>query len=55
MKNWKTTGAAICSVVAVICMQLAAWWDGNAETVANWNTIVPVLVAAAGLIFAKDA
>jgi len=54
MKSWKTTAAAVIGVLTITLTQIGAMWDGNPETVANWNAVTPVIVACIGLFFAKD-
>ncbi len=55
MKNWKTTTAAILTVVSVVATQLAAQWDNDPTTTANWQLVVPVIITAGGLICSKDS
>jgi hypothetical protein len=55
MKNWKTTVAALLGLVGLAATQGQAMLDGNPETVANWQIIIPAAIACVGLIFAKDA
>ena len=55
MKNWKTTAAGIAAIIAAVAQGLAATLDGDPATVADWATIVPLVLGALGLIVAKDA
>ena len=54
-KCWKTTTAAILGMLTAVFTQIGAALDGNPETVANWNIVLPAIVACFGLLFAKDA
>lgn len=53
-KSWKTTLAGIAGVVGLIGSALAAQFDGNPETVAQWEVVIPAALAAFGLLFARD-
>jgi hypothetical protein len=55
MKNWKTTVAALLGLLSLAATQGQAMLDGNPETVANWQIIIPAAIACVGLVFAKDA
>ena len=55
MKNWKTTVAALLGLLSLAATQGQAMLDGNTETVANWQIIIPAAIACVGLVFAKDA
>lgn len=55
MKNWKTTLAALLGLLAIAATQGQAMLDGNPETVANWQIIIPAAIGSIGLIFAKDS
>ncbi len=55
MKNWKTTAAALLGLLSLAAMQGQAMLDGNPETVANWQIIIPAAIACVGLVFAKDS
>jgi hypothetical protein len=55
MKNWKTTMAAILGLLAIAATQGQAVLDGNPETVANWQIVLPAAIGCIGLIFAKDS
>jgi hypothetical protein len=53
-KSWKTTTAAVAAIVAAIAAAVQAQWDGDASTVPDWSGVVPTLIAAVGLLFARD-
>lgn len=54
MKSWKTTTAGIAAIVAVIAAAVAAEFDGDATTIADWGLVVGSLIAGIGLLFARD-
>lgn len=54
-KNWKTTTAAIAAAVAAIGSAVAAQFDSDPATVANWSEVVTVVIFAVGLVMARDA
>lgn len=53
-KSWKTTTAAVAAIVAGIAAAVQAQLDGDASTVPDWSGVVPILIAAVGLLFARD-
>jgi lysylphosphatidylglycerol synthetase-like protein (DUF2156 family) len=55
MKNWKTTTAAIAAAVSAIAGAVVAITDSDPDTVANWSEVVPLVIFAVGLLFARDA
>ncbi|GIV50220.1 MAG: hypothetical protein KatS3mg038_3856 [Candidatus Kapaibacterium sp.] len=55
MRNWRTTLAGVLVAAAAILTSVAREVDGDPNTVADWGTTVALVVAAAGLIFSKDA
>ena len=55
MKNWKTTAAAICAVIAAVAAGVGAIVDDDPATIADWGTMGAAILAAIGLFFAKDA
>lgn len=52
--SWKTTVAGIGAVLGLVGTALAAQFDNDPETVANWSVVIPAVIAAVGLIFARD-
>ena len=55
LANWKTTGAALVMAVTAFIPVLKALTDGDPATIPNWNLFVPELIAAIGLLFARDS
>lgn len=55
MKNWKTSLFGTGGVVAILADVLTRLTDGNALTNPDWNVVLPALLTALGLIFARDA
>jgi hypothetical protein len=54
MTSWKTTMAGIGAILACVGGVLKALFDNDPSTNPDWATLVPTLVAAFGLIFARD-
>ena len=54
MKSWKTTTAGVLAIVAAIATELAASFDSDPLTVANWDIVIAATLAGIGLIFARD-
>jgi len=52
MSNWKTTVTAIMTIVVLIANVVSDLINGTAI---DWAVIIPALISAIGLIFAKDA
>ena len=55
IRSWKTTLAACLLAVDAILHAVSAMLDGNPLTNPDWSTVVMLLVAAAGLLFARDS
>ena len=53
--SWRTTLAACLLAIDAILHAVSALVDGNPLTNPDWNTVVMLLVAAGGLLFARDA
>ena len=53
-KSWKTTAAAICGVLSAVLLNVQHMLDADPATVADWASVVPIAIAAGGLIFARD-
>ena len=53
-KSWKTTTAAAAAIVAAIATAVGAQFDGDPKTVPQWGAILPMILAAVGLFFARD-
>lgn len=54
MKSWKTTAAGISGIVGLLATALAAQFDSDPATVANWPVVIPAIITSAGLLFARD-
>ena len=50
--NWKTTAAAVGMLATVVVQVIQAL---NNESSVDWNTIIPELLGAIALLFARDA
>ena len=50
--NWKTTAAAVGMLATVVVQVVQAL---NNESSVDWNTIIPELLCAIALLFARDA
>ena len=55
LKNWKTTSAAVGMIIVAIGPALRAILDGDPSTLPNYKVLVPELIAAVALLFARDA
>ena len=55
LTSWKTTLAACILAVDAIMHAISAIIDNDPMTNPDWNTVVMLLVAAAGLLFARDS
>jgi uncharacterized membrane protein YhiD involved in acid resistance len=54
MKSWKTTTAGIGAILVAIGSALAAHFDGDASTVADWGAVIAAVIAGVGLLAARD-
>jgi hypothetical protein len=55
MKSWKTSLMGVGSaVVAVWSLVVAPMLDSDPATVANWGAAIAAVVAAVGLLMARD-
>ena len=54
MKSWKTSVAGIATFGVVLCAAVAAHFDGDPLTEANWGVVVAAFIASVGLIMARD-
>lgn len=52
--SWKTTLFGILSVISAISAPVKALLDSDAATVPDWGLAIPAVMAAIGLIFARD-
>ena len=50
-----TTIAGIGALLTAVGAALAAFFDGDPATMVQWATLVPTIIAAVGLITAKDS
>lgn len=55
MKSWKTTAAGVIAALTAILGAASALLDGNPATNPDYATVVAAVVAAVGLVFARDA
>jgi len=53
-KSWRTTVAGVATFGGILCSLLAAHFDGDPETVAQWSLLVPAIAALVGGIAARD-
>lgn len=54
MKSWKTTVAGVGTILAAVGVAVAAQFDADPATVANWGAVVTSIVAGVGLMLARD-
>ena len=54
MKSWKTSTAAITTIVAAISGAIKYMVDGDPATNPDWSLIMPQIIAAVGLLCARD-
>ena len=54
MKSWKTTAAGIAALLAVIATAVAAQFDSDPDTVAEWGAVVTAVFVALGLVASRD-
>lgn len=54
MKSWRTTLSGIAGILGLVCVALAAQFDADPSTVANWQLVIPSVITAVGLLFARD-
>jgi hypothetical protein len=55
MKSWRTTLCGFLAAVSAAIPAINAAIDGNPATVPDWSPIFPALMAAIGLMLARDA
>ena len=53
--SWRTTATACILALDAIGHAVSALIDSDPGTNPDWNTVIMLLVAAAGLLFARDA
>ena len=53
--NWQTTLAGVLGCIAVVSPHLAAAFDTDPNTIADWNIVIGALLAMFGLASARDA
>lgn len=53
-KNWKTTLAGLGAILISVGVAMQSHFDGNPETVVNWEVVLASLVAGVGLLYARD-
>lgn len=54
MKNWKTTACGISIIVGAIAAVVMAYTDSDPSTVPDIPIVITTIIAAAGLILARD-
>jgi hypothetical protein len=52
--SWKTTAAGVGAILVAIGGALAATFDTDPATVADWGAVVAAFMAGIGLLFARD-
>ena len=53
--SWKTTTFSITSMLAtILALVVNPLLDDNPNTNPQWNEAIPVIIAGAGLLFARD-
>jgi len=53
-KSWKTTAAGVGAVLVAVGSALAASFDNDPATVADWGAVIAAVIAGVGLVFARD-
>ena len=53
--NWRTTMAACIVALTAIGDAVQALIDSDPATTPNWNLVIALVVAALGLLFARDS
>lgn len=51
---WKTKGTAIAALVTIIGPMAKLLLDGDPKTNPDWNTSIPLILAALGVLFARQ-
>ncbi len=54
-RSWKTTTAAVAALLAAGATAVAAMFDEDPATVADWGLVMAAVAASIGLFMAKDA
>jgi len=54
MKSWQTTVFGIMTILAAVGLAGKAYFDGDPETVVNYEVLIAGVTAGFGLIFARD-
>jgi len=55
LRNWKTSSVAIGMIAVALGNALPLLLDGDVNTQPNWNVLIPEVMAALALLFARDA
>ena len=53
-KNWKTTVAGLGAIVVALGVAMQAHFDGNPETIVQWEILITAVFAGVGLLYARD-
>ena len=54
MKSWKTTVSGLLAALTVIFGQVTNLFDGDSNTVADWNIVIATVMTAIGLFNSRD-
>lgn len=52
--SWKTTAAGIAAIVVAVASCVQALFDGNPDTVPNYEVAIAAVISGLGLLFARD-
>jgi len=52
--SWKTSAAGIAAIVAAIATAVSYQFDASPETVADWTTVIGLIVAGIAGLAARD-
>lgn len=53
--NWKTTTVAVLAAVTALSNAVSHMLDSDPMTNPDWNLVLATVIAASGLLFAKDS
>lgn len=53
-KNWRTSVWAVIGLIGNVMIAASAEFDGNPDTVANWEQVAALLPIVIGLFLARD-
>ena len=52
--SWKTSSAGIALIVAAIATAVAHQFDSDPNTIADWTTVIGLVIGGVGALFARD-